>query len=241
MAVLAGGGQAARLAFDTHADNKADRLLKLGSQYGDPGTWHSPDGPVLSLRRGFETLVLDVGVHVLVDGVTDGSNTLTSAAGRFEAAMAGLSLVIEGLGRRVIEAFVSPTEVLLSGPPLAAGTDRHFTLPTGVARFTDGVIGDPVTGVAGNTLASDSAPFSSRLIGRLIMILDAGAREVVDVVSESELVFDGDPLPAATSVWFSMPVTTVAADRLLRSPGGVVIESSRSPELSSPTVVRWRV
>lgn len=234
MAVLAGGSQGARVAWDQGDDNAADRVLGLQAQIGRVESWTPSQGTVLGLREGSEVVVLDVGVNVYDDGVANGTNTFTSASAPFEASMVGLAIDIQGLGRRVVTAYTSASEIEVSGPVLAAGTGLRFNTPLGIAQFTDGVTD------GSNTLTSASAPFNASHVGTRVGVHAHGSRLVTAFTSATEVELDGDPLPAGSGVYFTVLTDLEPSEQSL-SAGGQVVSSHRLPRLAAATVMRWNV
>jgi hypothetical protein len=234
MAVVIGGSQGLVTAWNAGDNSPADRLLSLQAQEGLAGSWLPDSGTVLARVLGLETAQIDVGVNVFGDGVTNGTQTLTSASAPFAAAMVGLPITVFGHGRRVIETWVSASQVTVSGPAMAAGTGVRFTQPLGISAFLDGVTNGT------NDLTSASAPFTAAMVGRRTSIEDLGTREITAFTSATQITVDGSPLPAATGLRFTVPVFVEAADRRLLA-GAKVIDSHRSPPANVATVVRWRV
>lgn len=221
------------MAWNQADDCTADRLLGLRAQIGALTDLVPDRGAVTKTKIGNEIIDLDVGVNVFVDGVTDGSNTLTSASSPFTRAMIGLPITITGHGRRVIEAVIGPGEIEFSGQPIAAATGVRFTQPLGITAFDDGR-------VDGNTLTSASQPFSPELVGRRLSLHLHGSREVTAYVSASEVTFDGSPLALQDGLRFTLPVVMEQAERSLSTNGGQIVDSRRVPSLTQATVVRWR-
>lgn len=225
----------ARVAYNQADDNAADRLLALQVQVGLASTMVSDSGVVLSRRIASEIIDIDVGLNVFGDGQTYGGSDrrITSASMPFTAAMVGLPITIYGHGRRFIEAFNGYGDVEYSGPVIAAQSGLRFTQPLGLVSFEDGQID-------GNTLTSSSAPFYPQLVGRNVSVHELGTREVVSYASASEIELDGAASVLMQGLRFTLPVVMEQADRLLKS-GSQVIDAHRSPPLTVPTIMRWRL
>jgi len=235
MAVISGSSDGLFWSWRSSEQIASDRLLALQSQEGLAEDWQPDSGVVVKRLIGLSEVVVDVAVDVYIDGVTNGTNVLSSASAPFRPEMVGLAITVSGLGRRVIELVVSSSAVELSGPPMTAASGRHFTAPLGTAAFLDGVTyGD-------QRLTSVSAPFSASSVGRRTSIDDQGTRVITSFTSPSEVEVDGPPLPAAASRRFTLPVFSDPVDRGLETGGGAVIESRRTPSAISPTILRWRI
>lgn len=235
MAVLAGGSSGALLAWNQAEDNPADRVMGLQDQVGRPESWASSEGILLRTRVGSEITELDYAITSFDDGVTNGTNTLTSASAPFESSMVGLHISITGFGQRFVTSYTSASEIEFSGNPIVAGTGRRFTLPIGRALFEDGVF-DGVT----TNLTSASAPFNPSHVGTTINVNALGTRVVEIYVSPTEVTLDGSPPAAQTGVLFTA-ITDVEPREINLSSGGQVVDSHRTPRTNSATVIRWRV
>lgn len=235
MSVITGGAAGSLWAWDAADDNVADRLATLVSDAGLPGTWAPDTGALLAVRGGHEVAELDVGINVVTDGVTNGTNTLTSASGLFESSMVGLSVLITGHGTRVVTAYNSATSINFSGPVIAADTGLTVKLPVGISVFDDGVTDGT------NTLTSAAAPFNASHVGTTVSISDVGVREITAFNSASSVELDGAVVPAQEGRAFTLLTDIEPGDLGLETAGGQVIDSHRHPRLNVASVMRWRV
>lgn len=246
MAVVCGGPQGATLAWNAADDAVADRLLALQDQEGLSETWTVDAGVILERRISHEINEIDVGVNVYGDGVTNGTNTFTSATGPFLPSMLGLTIYIQGHGTRVITQVTSANSIEFSGNAIAADTGIVFSTTLGQALFEDGETGSLAgtatvfSGVPDNILYSPSAPFDAQLLGRRVVLRDFGSREVTAVNSANEIEFDGAPVAAGDQRVFTLPVVLEEDEHQLLA-GGKVIASQRRPDVVAATIVRWAV
>jgi hypothetical protein len=235
MAVLAGGSAGTLLAWNQAEDNSADRVMGLQAQVGRPETWTASEGVLLRTRVGSEITELDYALTAFDDGVTDGTNKLTSAAGPFEKSMVGLTISIVGWGQRVVESFVSANEITFSGNPIVAGPGRRFTLPIGRALLDDGAF-DGLT----SNLTSITGAFDPSHVGTVVNINVLGSRLVTAYVSPTEVTLEGAPPPAGSGIFFTL-ITDVEPREVSLSSGPQVVDSHRTPRTNAATVMRWRV
>jgi hypothetical protein len=234
MAVLGGGSAGARLAWNQGDDNVADRLLGLEAQVGRVETWVPSSGAVADSKISNEIAQLDVGLNLFEDGVTNGTNTLTSVSAPFEASMVGLPITIFGQGRRVVASFVSATEITVNGAPIAAAVGLTFTTPIGITQFTDGeTYGD-------QRLTSAAAPFNATHVGTRTSISGIGSRVITTYTSPTEVEVDGVAIPANQGRFFTLLTDSEPREESLTS-GGQVVDSHRIPALTSPAIMRWEV
>ena len=235
MAVLLGGGSGVRVAYNQADDNGADRLLALQAQVGLAANMVGDSGAVLERRIASEIIDIDVGLNIFGDGQTYGGSDrrITSVSNPFTPTMVGLPITIFGHGQRVIEVHNGPGDVEYSGLAIAAQTGIRFTQPLGLVSFDDG-------NVDGNTLTSVSTPFYSQLVGRNVSIHGLGTREIMAYTSPSEIDFGGTPSVVQLGLLFTLPMIVDKQDRSLLS-GSQVIDSHRTPPLSTPTTMRWRL
>lgn len=84
-------------------------------------------GPVIASATDLK-FTRPVGINAFLDGVTVGTNTITSASAPFTSQHVGRRTTIDDLGTRVITAFTSATEVTVDGPALPAAAGRRFTV-----------------------------------------------------------------------------------------------------------------
>jgi hypothetical protein len=234
MAVI-GGGTGIVVAWNSGDDCAADRLLSLQAQEGPFSSWQPDTGAVLSRSSGHELKALDVGVNVIGDGVTNGTQILSSASAPFLPSMTGLVIYVLGFGRRAVEAVISASQIRVSGPPLPAGVDRKFTLPLGASAYADGVVS------SGNRLSSASAPFSPGLVGTRVSIRDIGTRVIDSFIDDESVTIDGPSIPDSSELRFNIAVLTEPVDSKLLTSTGKVIDSHRSPSSGSPLTVRWLI
>lgn len=85
-------------------------------------------GPGLVAGTGIR-FTQPLGINAFLDGVTAGTNVLTSASAPFTATMVGRHTTIDDLGTRVVTVFTSTSSVTVDGAPLPAATGRRFTVP----------------------------------------------------------------------------------------------------------------
>jgi hypothetical protein len=232
MAVIFGGANGARVAWDAAADSAADRLLALQAQEGTVYAFTTSRGSVINRRVGADYAEINVGINVFSDGVVSSGNTLSSASAPFLRSMLGMQVELADRGRRRITTVTTASQVTFDGPATTNGS-IHFTLPTGYSAFNDGV-------VSGNQLSSASAPFSASMVGRDLVIRGTGTRTITGFTSTSVITFDGAPVPDATQRIFNLPVFTAQREHAILAVGKVV-DSHRVPALNTPTVVRWRI
>ncbi len=233
MAVLAGGSSGALWAWNQAEENPADRVMGLQAQVGRPETWVASEGFFLRSRVGSEITELDFAITALDDGVTNGTNTLTSASGPFEPSMVGLQISVVGFGQRFVTSYTSANEIEFSGNPIAAGSGRRFTLPIGRSQFNDGEL-------SGTSLISASAPFNPSHVGTNANVNGLGTREIIAYISPTEVTLEGGPFPAQTGVLFTA-VTDIEPREVSLSSGGQVVDSHRTPRTNVATTIRWRV
>jgi len=233
MAVFMGGGLGTALAYDQADDNQADRLLALQNQIGLAETFVS--GHIISRKIGHETIEIDTGVNFFNDGITNGTNQLTTASSTpFQKAMMGLPITIYGHGQRFIEVVNADNDIEFSGTPIDADTDIVFTQPLGLSSFLDG-------NVDANSLGSASEPFHLSMEGKNVWIQGYGSRVIETYNSPGAIVFGGTPIPAQERIKFIIPVVMAAANRALLTASSQVIDSCRTPATSTAMVMRWRL
>ena len=235
MAVIAGGGSGVIVARDQISDNKSDRLLALQAQEGKFDDWVSSHGSVVSRRLGAEMSQIDYGLSTSEDGVTNGTNTLTSASGPFEAGMIGLRIYIQNQGYRFIETFTGANQISFSGAVIAAATGVRFTTPVSIAQFTDGV------SYGTNVLTSTSGPFTADMVGRKTSISGVGTRKIVTFTNANEIEVDGPVFGAAVGHYFTVAIDIPPTDVEMVSGAGKTVDAHRTPRLTSPTLLRWVV
>jgi hypothetical protein len=235
MAVIAGGGSGVIVARDQISDNKSDRLLALQAQEGKFDDWASSHGSIVSRRTGSEFSQIDYGLSTYEDGVTNGTNTLTSASGPFEPGMVGLRVIIQNQGYRFIETYTSANEITFSGGVIAAATGVRFTTPVSIAQFTDGV------SYGTNVLTSASGPFTADMVGRKTSISAVGTREIVTYTSPTEIEVDGPAFGPAPGHYFTVAIDIPPTDVEMISGAGKTVDAHRTPRLTSPTLLRWVV
>lgn len=247
MAVICGGASAAKMAWDQRADNGVDRVCAVTAQEGALTGWSSSSGVVIARRVTSQAAIVDSGLGVYSDGVTDGSNTLTSASAPFAAVMTGLVMSVSGFGLRVIEQVTSPSAVVLSGPALAAGTGVQFATPVGVAAFADGQTGSLAgagnwfDGVPDNIVYSPSAPFTADMVGSKITITGVGTREITSVPTANQAVVDGAAFGPADAVRFTLRAMAGGVDVTLTSAAAKTVAAVRVPRTAAPVIVRWQI
>lgn len=227
MAVFAGN----QWAWDQADDNTADKLMALRHQLGE--SFYVDRGVVLETRVGLETITVDCGINTFTGGVTFLGRRLVSGMAPFSKSMLGLTITIVGFGRRVIEEVISSTEIVYSEPEIPQAGGRQFTVPTGLGVFWDGE-------VEGNSLKSVSAPFTQSLVGKHVTITDIGTKEILALVSGDEITVDGPSMAYMTQRRFVLPVLIPRHDYGLYC-GGPMIDSTRVPETSAPSIIRWRL
>ena len=147
MSLIAGGITGLALGWNTDLDNSSDRLLALQDQHGSAHGWSPDVGTVDERRVGLEAVEIEANQNSYDDGVTFGTNTLTSASTPFSVGMVNEEILIEGFGPRLVASFVNSGEITFSGSTIAAGVGRKFTAPLGVAggdRELEGTAGYPL-------------------------------------------------------------------------------------------------
>ena len=85
-------------------------------------------GPAIPAATGIR-FTQPLGISAFLDGVSVGTNALTSASGPFTAAMVGRRVTIDDLGTRLVTVFTSANSVTVDGSPLPAAVGRRFTVP----------------------------------------------------------------------------------------------------------------
>lgn len=146
MGLIAGGSTGANLAWNTDLDNSSDRVLALQDQHGRADGWLPDSGTVDRISVGLESVEVESNQNKYTDGVTNGTNTLTSASNPFTAQMVNEQIEIEGFGTRTVASYVGPGEITFNGSPIAAGAGRTFSVPLGVSggdRELEGTAGYP--------------------------------------------------------------------------------------------------
>jgi hypothetical protein len=135
------------LGWNTDLDNAGDRVLALQDQHGSAYGWDPLVGIVDVRRVGIEAVEIEANQNRYDDGVTFGTNTLTSASTPFSVGMVNEPILIEGFGPRVVASFVNSGEITFNGSPIAAGVGRKFVTPLGIAggdRELEGTAGYPL-------------------------------------------------------------------------------------------------
>ena len=121
---------ATRIAQTEVAPNgRASASFKM---LGDAGADNAADvGSWINVERtswkGFQ--IYPFNRDPIADGVTNGTNTLTSASNPFLATMVGAEIDFDLYGKRTIVSFVGVGEITFDGAVIPVDTGVEFTLP----------------------------------------------------------------------------------------------------------------